>query len=77
MSAATVWPRAEVSLSQEGRVRINIGGVTSTPETENLEGARAVERAGGTWESERPGGLDERADAWAERARRVAASRPR
>ena len=39
-------------------------------------GARAVERAGGTWESE-PGGLDERADAWAERARRVAASRPR
>ena len=39
--------------------------------------ARAVERAGGTWESERPGGLDERADAWAERARRVAASRPR
>ena len=42
MSAATVWPRAEVSLSQEGRVRINIGGVTSTPETENLEGARAV-----------------------------------
>ena len=36
--------------------------------------ARAVEHAGGTWEG---GGLDERADAWAERARRVAASRPR
>ena len=36
--------------------------------------ARAVERAGGTWEG---GGLDERADAWAERARKVAASRPR
>ena len=36
--------------------------------------ARAVEHAGGTWES---GGLDERADAWAERARKVAASRPR
>ena len=36
--------------------------------------ARAVERAGGTWEG---GGLDERADAWAEKARKVAASRPR
>ena len=37
-------------------------------------GARAVERAGGTWEG---GSLDERADAWAEKARKVAASRPR
>jgi len=36
-----------------------------------------VGRGGGTWEAERPGGLDERADAWAERARRVAMSRPR
>ena len=36
--------------------------------------ARAVERAGGTWEG---GSLDERADAWAEKARKVAASRPR
>ena len=36
--------------------------------------ARAVERAGGTWEGD---GLDERADAWAERARKVAANRPR